>query len=224
MKGLAIKTATEAGEILTVAHKKYKLNLSQIIIVKALVTPYTVWGWTTPLRAVPISDRIRSKPPRRTIHSRKSCLSDKENNSKMSFSRRKFLKAGAVVSAALVLKPSTLVFGNNAITSDSATTKKTTAQLYTREMFEPYVGDIFRVRVGKQVVDLKLAALANEQTTSGKTTRTDSFSLRFHATRPLPAARVHKLNHSKLGSFDLFMVQSKDGARFLQTAIVNHLV
>jgi hypothetical protein len=41
----------------------------------------------------------------------------------------------------------------------------------------------------------------------------------------LPAtARIHTLNHGKLGDFDLFMAQSKDGSKFLQTAIVNHLV
>ena len=40
----------------------------------------------------------------------------------MSVSRRTFLRSGAVVSAALVLKPSTFVFGNNPITSNSAAT------------------------------------------------------------------------------------------------------
>ena len=135
----------------------------------------------------------------------------------MSVSRRKFLRSGAVVSAALVLKPSTFVFGNDAITSNSAIrNKQTENQFYTREMFEPYVGDTFRVRVGKQVVDLKLVDLTNEKPAC--------FSMRFEASKPLPRTTLHTLNHSKLGNFDLFMVQSKGRAKFLQTAIVNHVV
>ncbi len=87
----------------------------------------------------------------------------------MSVSRRKFLRTGAVVSAALVLNPSTFVVGSDSITSNSAAkSNKAGFQLYSREMFEPYVGDTFRVRVGKQVIDLKLVALSNEKPASGK--------------------------------------------------------
>lgn len=143
----------------------------------------------------------------------------------MSVSRRKFLRSGAVVSAALVLKPSTFVFGNNSITSNIAVQNNQTGiQFYTREMFAPYVGDTFRVRAGNQVVDLKLVALTNEKPASEEITGTDSFSVRFEAANPLPPATLHTLNHSKVGNFDLFMVQSKDRAKFLQTAIVNHIV
>lgn len=142
----------------------------------------------------------------------------------MSVSRRKFLRYGAVVSAALVLRPSTFVYGNNPITSNSAVKNKQAGiQFYTREMFEPYVGDNFRVRVGKQIVDLKLVAITDEKPASGKIACTDCFSVRFEAVKPLPRATLHTLNHSKLGNFDLFMVQSKDRAKFSQTAIVNHL-
>lgn len=145
----------------------------------------------------------------------------------MSVSRRRFLKSGAVVSAALVLKPGTFVFGQNSLWSNSSLNS---VHPYSREMFEPYVGDTFRVRVGKQMVDLKLVALEDSQSashdiTTGRIARTDCFSLRFHATTRLPAdARIHTLKHSKLGGFDLFMIQSKEGAKFLHTAIVNHLV
>jgi hypothetical protein len=143
----------------------------------------------------------------------------------MSVSRRRFLKAGAVMSAALVLKPGTFVFGQDSLWANN------TPNLdhgYRREMFEPYIGDVFRVRVGKQMVDLKLVAIENVSPasrgiTTGKVVRTDCFSMRFHTTTKLPAsARTHNLNHSKLGSFDLFMSQSKDRGKFLHTAIVNH--
>ena len=144
----------------------------------------------------------------------------------MSVSRRRFLTAGAVMSAALVLKPGTFVFGQNSQWSNNSPDPD---HSYRREMFAPYIGDTFRVRVGKQMIDLKLVALENvapasRGITTGKTTRTDCFSMQFHTTTKLPAtARIHNLNHSKLGSFDLFMSQSKKGGKFLQTAIVNHI-
>lgn len=146
----------------------------------------------------------------------------------MSVSRRRFLRASAVVSAALVLKPSTFVFGQNSLWPNNSV-NSTPAHTYRREMFEPYVGDVFHVRVGRQMVALKLMALENVSPTSrgittGKVAHTDCFSMRFHAATPLPsAARIHNLNHSKLGSFDLFMSPSKEGRKFLQTAIVNHV-
>jgi hypothetical protein len=146
----------------------------------------------------------------------------------MSVSRRRFLKAGAVLSAALVLKPGNFAFGHDSRWSNNSVSANS-AHTYRREMFEPYVGDVFRVRVGKQMVDLKLVALENlspasRGITTGKVARTDCFSMRFHATTPLPAAaQTQKLNHSKLGSFDLFMSQSKQGRKFLHTAIVNHV-
>ena len=144
----------------------------------------------------------------------------------MSVSRRRFLKAGALVSAALVLKPGSLVLGQNSLWSNSSPNPD---HSYRREMLEPYVGDVFRVHAGKQLVELKLVALENVSPasrgiTTGKVARTNCFSMQFQATRPLLAtARMHNLNHSKLGSFDLFMSQSKKGSRFLQTAIINHV-
>ena len=145
----------------------------------------------------------------------------------MSVSRRKFLKAGAVVSAALVLKPSTFIFGQDSLRSNNSLNP---VHAYSREMFERYVGDIFRVRVGKQMVDLRLVALDDFQPTShsittGKIARTDCFSLRFHAAKRFPAtAGLQNLKHSKLGSFDLFMIHSEEGAKLQHTAIINRLV
>lgn len=143
----------------------------------------------------------------------------------MSVSRRKFLTAGAIMSAALVLKPGTFAFGQNSLWSNSLNPDHT----YRREMFAPYIGDVFRVRVGKHMVDLKLVALENlspasRDITTGKVRRTDCFAMRFQAASPLPASATSRnLNHSKLGSFDLFMSQSKDRGKFLHTAIINHI-
>lgn len=158
----------------------------------------------------------------------------------MSVSRRRFLKSGAVVSAVLLLKPDTFIFGQKSQSNTSLKPVQSSlkpvqsalkpVQSYSREMFEPYIGDNFRVRVGKQTIDLKLVALEDMQRashgiTTGRIARTDCFSLRFHTTKRLPAtAKIHKLKHRKIGSFDLFMTQSKKGAKFRHTAIVNQLV
>jgi hypothetical protein len=130
------------------------------------------------------------------------------------------------MSAALMFKPGTFVLGQNSLWSNDSVNPD---HCYRREMFEPYLGDVFRVRVGKQMVDLKLVAIENvapasRGITTGRVARTDCFSMRFHAATPLPArARSRNLNHGRLGSFDLFLSQSKDGSKFLHTAIVNHL-
>ena len=146
----------------------------------------------------------------------------------MSISRRSFLTTGAVMSAALVLRPGTFVLGQNSQSSKSLNSNA--LDIYRREMFEQYVGDVFRVRAGKRTVDLKLVALENVSPasrgiTTGKIAHTDCFSLRLHAAKQLPrTAGIHNLNHSKLGSFDLFMVHSKERGKFLETAIVNRIV
>jgi hypothetical protein len=149
----------------------------------------------------------------------------------MSVSRRKFLRSGAVLSAALLLKPGSFVVGQNSLWSNHpANNEAGPARGYSREMFAPYIGDTFRVRVGKQMVDLKLVSLTNHEPasqgiTTGKIVRTDCFSMRFHASVPLPAtASTRQMSHRELGNFDLFLSQSKKGSRFLHTAIVNHLV
>jgi hypothetical protein len=145
----------------------------------------------------------------------------------MSVSRRRFLKSGAIVSAALVLKPATFALGQNSRSARSVNPHS--AHLYNREMFERHVGDVFRVRAGKQMINLKLVALENvapasRGITTGRNIRTDCFSLRFHASKPLLAsAGMHQLSHEKLGKFDLFLTQSSTGSKITQTAIVNHL-
>lgn len=146
----------------------------------------------------------------------------------MSVSRRKFLRSGAILSAALVLKPGTLALGRNSLLSHSPA-KRNSAHGYRREMFEPYLGDVFHVRVGKETVALKLVALesvapASRGITTGKIARTDCFSMRFQASKPLAnTGGLHNLSHEKLGKFDLFLSQFETGSKFAQTAIVNHL-
>jgi hypothetical protein len=147
----------------------------------------------------------------------------------MFVSRRRFLSSAAVLSAAFALKPATLALANNASWSNTTPNDGFGIQNYTREMFEPYVGDTFRVRVGKQMVDLKLVSLTDVKSdpgiTTGQIARTDCFSMRFHATKPLGnRAAIRTLNHGELGDLDLFMIQSNKRRDFFQTAIINNLV
>jgi hypothetical protein len=150
----------------------------------------------------------------------------------MSVSRRRFLRSGALVSAALLVKPASVAFAKNSPWSSVAPANANSKPFhaYSRELFEPYVGDTFHVRVGKQRVALKLVALTPVEPaavgiTTGKIARTDCFSMRFHASKPLPTtARAHQLSHAQLGDFDLFMSESRDGRHFVQTAIVNHVI
>jgi hypothetical protein len=150
----------------------------------------------------------------------------------MSVSRRKFLRSGALISAALVLNPGTFVLGQSSPSPNSSNPARRGVNgrgHYRREMFEPFIGDVFRVRVGKHMFDLKLVALedfshVSHGITTGRVARTDSFSLQFHTAKPLPShAGIHNLNHKELGSFQLFLSQSEVRVGFLQTAIVNHL-
>lgn len=147
----------------------------------------------------------------------------------MSVSRRNFLRSSAALSAAFLLKPGTSVLGQDSVRSSNASLGSTFSQFYSRATFEPLVGDIFRVRVDTHTIDLKLVSVAEMKSnasgiTTGKTSM-ECFSLRFHASKPLPAtATFHTLEHHSLGSFGLFMTQSDAGSGFLQTAIVNHRV
>lgn len=146
----------------------------------------------------------------------------------MSVSRRNFLRSSAALSAAFLLKPGTSVLGQDSVRSNNANLGSTFSQFYSRATFEPLVGDTFRVRVDTHTIDLKLVSVAEMKSnasgiTTGKTSRMDCVSLRFHASKPLPAtATFHTLEHQSLGSFGLFMTQSDAGSGFLQTAIVNH--
>jgi hypothetical protein len=144
----------------------------------------------------------------------------------MSVSRRKFLRSSAALSAALLFKPATSILGHNSVQASSVPGQ---SGLYSRAMFEPYVGDTFHVYSGNQIVELKLVAIEdlNPRSTSitkGKTSNTDCFSLQFKASGSLPATgSIQTLRHSALGTFDLFTIQSESRSGIVHTAIVNHL-
>ena len=165
----------------------------------------------------------------------------------MSFTRRKFLKSGAiaVLTAGIVFRPGVLAFGQNKRGAEAAhgfqipyEAQQNPVFFYTRATFEPYVGGIFQTRgLGGGTVELTLVAVHDwnmkqsksklkvAAATSAGGDRTDCFSLLFRASGRLPElTTIYRLEHAALGEFDLFMTPSQDehGQLFYE-AVINHL-
>ena len=79
----------------------------------------------------------------------------------MSVSRRRFLRSGALggLAAGLMLKSNTFAFGHDS----NQPVDHVVGFSYSRADFEPHVGSNFRLRQGKQQLDLKLVHLTDFQ-------------------------------------------------------------
>jgi hypothetical protein len=161
----------------------------------------------------------------------------------MSFSRRKFLRAGAVSAllAGLELSPSKLVFAQQKQLPGAGGfvvpyEAKTEPMFYfTHETFAPYLNSTFRLSRGKgitfdatlvEVSDLRAKSQASARSLKSKAREGDCFSLTFRAgERDTISQGTCKLSHAALGRFSLFVVPggepSADGVTY--TAIINHL-
>lgn len=139
----------------------------------------------------------------------------------MSVSRRRFLRSGALggLAAGLMLKSNSFALGHDNHSSDHAVGFN-----YSRANFEPHVGSRFRLRQGKQMLDLTLVNLTDYQPsrTAFKAKSTESFVLAFRTPKNLSRSSMYQLEHPKLGTFDLFI--SRNGDRDYLTAIVNRIV
>ena len=162
----------------------------------------------------------------------------------MTFTRRKFLRSGAlsVLAAGLLFRTGPLAYGQDRKRPDTAGAFKIPFEAqqdpvfyFTRATFEPYIGGVFTTRgLGGGTVELTLVAVhdwnpkATVKTARGvaaESRRTDCFSLLFRASGKLPElSTIYRLEHGALGSFDLFMTASKGphGERFYE-AVINHL-
>ena len=142
----------------------------------------------------------------------------------MSVSRRRFLRSGALggLAAGLMLKSNSIALGHDL----SHSSVPVTSFNYSRADFEPQVGSNFRLRQGKQMLDLKLVNLTDFQPSRNagtfKSKSTESFVLTFRAPRSLSRSETYQLEHAKLGTFDLFI--SRNGDRENMTAVVNRIV
>ena len=143
----------------------------------------------------------------------------------MSVSRRRFLRSGALggLAAGLMLKSNSFAFGHDA----NQSVDHAAGFNYSRANFEPHVGSSFRLRQGKQTLDLTLVNLTDYQEPSrtariSRAKNTESFVLAFRAPKNLSHASTYQLEHPKLGKFDLFM--TRNGDRDKMTAVVNRIV
>ena len=142
----------------------------------------------------------------------------------MSVSRRRFLRSGALggLAAGLMLKSNSLAFGQDS----NQPVEHAAGFNYSRANFEPHVGSTFRLRQGKQMLNLTLVNLTDYQPSrTARTSRaksTESFILAFRAPRNLSRSSMYQLEHPKLGTFDLFI--SRNGDRDNMTAVVNRIV
>ncbi len=159
----------------------------------------------------------------------------------MSVSRRKFMRSGALtaLSAGLLLKSPNSTFAQKLrqtkLGPDSPipyNVQKEILFIATRGTFEPYIGSIFQARGARgEEVELTLVSVASykqslkSRITTGKPRPTDSFSLMFRATAPLPSfSSIPSLYHPALGRLDLFLTPHQaEGGELFYEAVFNHV-
>lgn len=160
----------------------------------------------------------------------------------MPISRRFFMKSGTMtaLSAGLVFGPGLLAFGQkpgretNALDPQIPSKARTDVlNYYTRETFEPYIGSNFQARGARgEKVNLTLTKVTaykpqpKTRLTTGKARQTESFSLTFSASGPLPAfSNIPSLYHDVLGKLDLFLTSHVDEAgNLFYEAVINRLI
>lgn len=155
-------------------------------------------------------------------------------------SRRSFMRSGTLtaLSLGLAVKTGPLAFGQHRKQTDPALDFTITDRLgqepliyYTQAAFENVLGSTFQTLGARGTVDLTLVKVTgykpnqNTRITTGKARETDSFSLLFKASGPLPAfAPIHTLSHPVLGKIDLFMTERKtESGEIFYEAVINHL-
>lgn len=160
----------------------------------------------------------------------------------MPISRRFFLKSGTLtaLSAGLVFAPNLSAFGQKGRRETNALdrqipskARKDLLNYYTRETFESYIGSNFQARGARgEKVNLTLTKVTaykpqpKTRITTGKVRQTESFSLTFSASGPLPPfSNVPSLHHDVLGKLDLFLTSHVDEAgNFFYEAVINRII
>ena len=162
----------------------------------------------------------------------------------MSVSRRRFIRSAAVCALATgaLLRSPLAAFGQAAgggAQDFPIPYEATTSPVfhYTQATFEPYLNGIF-VAAGSRTrtVELQLVEIRGYTPPSGTLLlgalitaraqrRTDCFTLLFRSAAPLSElTTIHKLEHSALGSFDLFMTESVGRGGYFYEAVINHVM
>jgi hypothetical protein len=158
----------------------------------------------------------------------------------MAISRRFFLKSGAVtaVVAGIALSAGRLALGQAQTHGTSLgyqipiSAQQEPTYMFTRATFDPYVGSIFQAPNARgNMINLKLLSAttnkpsASTRISTARARDTDSFSLMFKASAPLPPfTSIHKISHPSLGKFDLFLTpHPQEGGAMFYEAVFNHI-
>lgn len=135
----------------------------------------------------------------------------------MPTSRRLFLKSGtlAALAAGFGLKNARLALAQTRAMDYAVplTAQRESTFLFNKESFTPYVNGIFQAPDSTgRMVNLTLLSVTsyvpNQRTRISTATPhpSDAFSLMFQADRSLPPfTSMHRVSHSALGTFDLFL-------------------
>lgn len=158
----------------------------------------------------------------------------------MSVSRRKFIRAGTLtaLSAGLIFEGAQSVFAQKKVPDRPVLkfevppeAQENPILYYNHSTFEPYVGGSFFGRDARgRAIELKLLrvtrykARAASRLSTAPARETESFSLTFDASAPLPPfTSIHVIEHAVLGKFDLFLQRSGDNGQIIYQAVINHL-
>jgi hypothetical protein len=139
----------------------------------------------------------------------------------MSLSRRKFIKAGTImsISAAAPLLITDLAFGQKALGPSPIDRLSRLA----KEDFHKYLSTTFQITVSSRKIDFDLYAVEEMQYIHKD--GVDCFRLVFRSLYDIPLAqKTYTFSHSQLGVFDLFITPAGvDGRMRYYGAIINRL-
>ena len=143
----------------------------------------------------------------------------------MTVSRRKFVKAGAMMglTAVAAMKGGTSVFGQQADGAQPGLFKipdDSQAEIYrlSEETFSRYISTTFRIYTSPlTAINLELIKVSRRESSSSDSEKRakipdmDCFSVVFRGPRKLSLeSRTYKVEHDQMGTFDLFITPVDD--------------
>ena len=153
----------------------------------------------------------------------------------MSLPRRGFVKSGVLsaISAGIIIRNPALLLGQSLkVEETSGIAQEDPVLFFNQTTFESFVGDVFTATNARgEQVALELVRVTGYQVRAQtkimmrEISQPHTFSLTFNASEELPPfTSIHKMNHPRLGNFDLFLSGSKkDDGTFSYVAVISHL-
>ena len=142
----------------------------------------------------------------------------------MAVSRRKFLKAGTIVSVAAIIPLESVVsvFGQQAgsnqdgffkVPIESEIDERLTEEAFSRQLYSTF--RIYTTLL--TAIDLQLVNVKRREITSAKhaeSAKVDSFSVLFRGPQKSAVeSRTYRITHDQMGTFDLFISAVNDGEK-----------